>query len=52
MDFEEVGREVTEVLYRYIPGGSEENKEILRIAGVASYIRSEYFPDTGLERYR
>jgi hypothetical protein len=42
-----------QALSHRVPGGSEkDHKKPLRITGVPAEIRTEYLPDTNLERYR
>jgi hypothetical protein len=41
-----------EVRYRYLPVGTEENHETLRIADVPKEIRTEHLPNMIQERYR
>jgi hypothetical protein len=45
--------DLTELLYRDLPGGTEEsNRKSVRIAGIPTEIRNEYLSFTSLECYR
>jgi hypothetical protein len=45
------GHGLIEVLFRNLPGGTEENHENLRIAGVSDYIPTEHSLNVNLELY-
>jgi hypothetical protein len=41
-----------EILYRYLPGGTEETCESLGVGSVSVEIRSKHLPNTNVEYYR
>jgi hypothetical protein len=52
-DSEERGRGLVEVLFRYLPGGTEEKPQntLVKITVVPAKIRTQYLLNTNLKRY-